>query len=298
MADLSVGRIINSNGGFYYVETAGSVITECRARGIFRKNGISPLVGDEVRFSVAPTGEGSVEEILPRKNFFNRPPCANIDMLICVSSVADPAPNQLVNDRMTVCAERRGVVPVMLFSKTDIKTAEYYVGIYEKAGMISFGFSAETGENIDRIRTLLKDRVCVLTGNSGVGKSSLLNALDPSLSLATAGISDKLGRGRHTTRTVTLYKLCGGLVADTPGFSVLDFENDEHIPPDELAYLFPEFLPYLGDCRFGSSCAHVKDKGCAVTEAVQNGLIARERWESYTAMYAEATEVENRKWDR
>ena len=284
------GLIVRALSGFYYVENGDGEIFECKARGVFRKAGIHPLVGDWVEFDVADQ-RGTVTEILERKNFMNRPPVANIDKLIIVSSVADPKPNLYVIDKITCFAKRKKTEPVVLFSKTDLGSCESYVEIYRKAGFESFGFSSVTGENTDKILDLFKDSVCCLTGNSGVGKSSLLNFLSPELGLATAEISTALGRGRHTTRDVSLYKIGNGFIADTPGFSSMDFENSELILKNDLPDCFPEFEPFIQACKFANNCSHRTDKGCAVREAVENGIIPTSRYESYLAMYDEVKDI-------
>lgn len=286
------GRILKSISGFYEVEAEGQLYT-CKARGVFRKTGTTPLVGDLVCMSAddAQT-EGTVDEILPRRNALSRPPVANLDNLFIVVSVCEPEPNTLVIDRLTAIAEYKQIEPVLVVTKSDLGSGEALLETYRKAGFRTFCVGEEDRQDVPTIRDLLRGRISAFTGNTGVGKSTLLNAIDPTLEIATAQISRKLGRGRHTTRHVELYRTCGGYVADTPGFSALDIENGEFIHKDELQNCFREFAPYLGDCRF-TSCAHVRDKGCRVLEAVQAGEIAPSRHESYVALYEEAKQIKD-----
>lgn len=279
------GLIMKSTAGFYYVRCDNGKIIECRARGVFRKQKISPLVGDNV--VVEHDGEkGTVTEISERKNYLIRPPVANLDKLVIVSSVTEPVPSLLILDKLTAMAVNKDIEPVVVFSKADLEDAQPYVEIYRKAGIESFAFSSKTGEGAEEIRNVFNNSVCALTGNTGVGKSSLLNCIAPGLELATSHISDKLGRGRHTTRTVELYELFGGYIADTPGFSSLDFENSEIIIKENLPFCFPEFEEYIGKCKF-VSCAHMGEKGCAVCAAADEGKIPQSRLESYKMMYNE-----------
>ena len=291
---LIKGTIIQSISGFYYIEAADAVY-ECKARGNFRKNNLSPLVGDTVDFEM--NGErGTVVKIYDRKNFLIRPPVANIDILFIVASADKPRPNLFIIDKLTAFAVYHNIRPVIVFSKTDLSDVSQYVDIYEKAGFTVITCSALTGEGFDEFRELVKDKICAFTGNSGVGKSSILNAMLPELKLETNEISDKLGRGRHTTRSVKLYKMLGGYIADTPGFSSVDFEtNGEKIFKDELPDCFPEFSQFVENCKFSLSCSHTADKGCAVVDAVKNGLIPSERHESYCKMYEEVKSL--KKWE-
>jgi len=284
---------MKSTAGFYYVRSEDGEITECRARGVFRKQKITPLVGDKVSIETDET-RGTVTDIYERRNSLVRPPVANLDKLIIISSVAEPAPNLLIIDKLTAMAVDKNIEPVVVFSKSDLKNASEYVEIYQKAGIESFSVSSKTGEGIEKFRNIFESSVCALTGNTGVGKSSILNSVDPQLALATAHISNKLGRGRHTTRTVELYELFGGYIADTPGFSSLDFENIEIILKENLQFCFPEFDKYLGQCKF-VSCAHIGEKGCRICEAVRNGEIPESRHESYKMIYDEVKDY--KEWE-
>lgn len=288
------GIVLKGIGGFYYVEAADSVF-ECKARGIFRKNKISPLPGDRVTITVSEQSENTIDSIEERKNKLKRPPLANLDQLFIVSSVCEPEPNRFVIDKMTAIAVKNGIKPLVVFTKSDLAETEKWIAIYRNSGIPAFAVSSVTKQGIDEVRAELKGKISAFTGNTGVGKSSLLNCLEPKLNLATSHISEKLGRGRHTTRQSELFHVCEGLVADTPGFSSFDIEKNGIIMKDELPECFPEFSPYLGQCRF-TSCAHVKDKGCAVIEAVEKGEIEKTRHESYIAMYEEVRDI--KEWKR
>lgn len=287
------GTILKGIGGFYYVEAANTVY-ECRARGVFRKDKTTPLVGDKVIVSVERNGENAIDEILERKNFLSRPPVANIDNLIIVASTVEPKPSALVIDKLIAVAEYKGIEPVLVISKADLSSAEELFEIYGKSGIITVPVSNKTGEGVDKVKELIKDKISAFTGNSGVGKTSLLNNLDPTLSLKTAEISQKLGRGRHTTRQAELFKTCGGLIMDTPGFSSFEINKDNLILKDELPYCFREFRKYLDSCKF-TSCTHTCDKGCAVVEAVKNGEISPSRHKSYVQLYNEVKDI--KQWD-
>ena len=286
------GFIIKATAGFYYVQCGGRVL-QCRARGIFRKEGISPLVGDRVRVSAPVGSDGTVEEILPRRNSLTRPPVANIDRLVVAASVASPPPVLLTVDKLTVLAVHNGIEPVVVFTKIDLRAADELIDVYHRAGIAVFAVSSVTGEGVDALRRKLAGGVSVFTGNSGVGKSSLLNRILPGLSLTTGAVSRKLGRGRHTTRTVELYPFpnapldgAGAWMADTPGFSSLEICGARRIRKEELPDAFPEFAPFIGRCRY-ADCAHVREEGCAVREAVVRGDIAPSRHASYCTLYEE-----------
>lgn len=279
------GLIMKGIGGFYYVETADGIF-ECKAKGKFRKERIVPLAGDRVKITVRDGEENTIDEIFERKNCLKRPPVANIDTLMIVVSVADPAPNTLVIDKMTVLAEKNRIEPVIVITKTDLGFFDELMDIYEKTGYRVIAVSGKTGVGVDEVKAVLKNRLTAFTGNSGVGKSTLINAVCPELSLETNEISTKLGRGRHTTRQAEIFHVAGGLVIDTAGFSSLDFQGEDIILKDDLQYYFPEFDRFLGQCRF-VSCSHTGDKGCKILEAVEKGEISRSRYDSYMALYNE-----------
>ena len=277
------GVIIKALSGFYYVRTEKETV-ECRARGRFRLDGSSPLVGDRVEISVDAHGKGRVDKILPRKNFFVRPAVANIDMLIAVASEVEPITDPFLIDRVTTTAEHNGCEVVICVNKTDASDCSRLKDIYSSTGYRVIGTSALTGEGIPELADCIAGKVCAFSGNSGVGKSSILNALEPSLGLKTGEISEKLGRGRHTTRHVEIFPVAGGYCADTPGFASFDVEQMPPIPKEELQRAFPEFEPYIGLCRF-DDCAHMKEPDCAVREAVSSGAVNQSRYDSYRRLY-------------
>lgn len=283
------GLIMKGIGGFYYVETADGIF-ECRAKGKFRKEKMIPLAGDRVKITVRDGEENTIDEIGKRKNCLKRPPAANIDTLMIVVSVADPAPNTLVIDKMTVLAEKNHIEPVIVITKTDLGSCGNLKETYSRTGYRVIPASGRTGEGLDEMKELLKNRLTAFTGNSGVGKSTLINALCPGLSLETNEISTKLGRGKHTTRQAEIFHVGDGLVMDTAGFSSLELIGEDVILKEDLACYFPEFDQYLGQCRF-TSCSHTNDKGCKICEAVRNGEISASRHESYIALYNEVKDL-------
>ena len=288
------GYIVKGIGGFYYVE-AEQTIYECKARGVFRKRGTTPLAGDWVQICI-DNNTGTIEEIFPRKNMLVRPPCANIDQMFLVTSVCDPSPNLLVLDKMIAVAEDQEMEPILVISKTDLQSPHELENIYRKVGIQVIEVSSVSGQGIAQIKMLLKDKISVFTGNSGVGKSSLLNCISPEFRQETGIISSKLGRGKHTTRQVELLKLpCGGYVADTPGFSTMDMERYNIVKKEHLQYCFREMKPYITQCKF-SSCSHTCEKGCAVLRAVEQGEITQSRHNSYTAMYEQVKD--KKEWER
>ena len=288
------GILLKAIAGFYYVEAGGNIY-ECKARGIFRKNGETPTVGDLLEFEVIDGLKGIISKIMPRKNLLVRPPIANVDRLFIVSSHDTPAPNALLIDRLTAIAVNNDIEPIIVFNKCDLGQMEEWKNLYTRAGFKCIVASGVNGEGCDEIKELLKDKVSAFTGNSGVGKSSLLNFMFPDLGLKTGEVSSKLGRGRHTTRHVELYSLCGGYVADTPGFSSLDIERTMPLKKDELPFVFPDFSDYLGFCKF-TSCTHTVEKGCAVLEAMENGEIEKTRVESYISIYNEIKDI--KEWEK
>lgn len=288
------GILLKAIVGFYYVEAGGNIY-ECKARGIFRKNGETPTVGDTLEFEVIDNLKGVVTKIMPRKNLLVRPPIANVDRLFIVSSHNTPAPNALLIDRLTAIAVNNDIEPVIVFNKSDLGQMDDWKRLYTTAGFKCVITSGVNGDGCDEIIEMVKGKVSAFTGNSGVGKSSLLNCMFPDLGLKTGDVSSKLGRGRHTTRHVELYPVCGGYVADTPGFSSLDIERTMPLKKEELPFVFPDFSDYLGCCRF-TSCTHTVEKGCAVLEAVQNGELEKSRVESYIAIYNEIKDI--KEWEK
>lgn len=287
------GIIIKGIGGFYYVEAADEIF-ECKARGIFRKSGVKPLAGDRVLISINDNAENTIEKIYDRKNALERPPVANVDKLFIVSSVCEPKPVLLIIDRLTALATVKNIEPIVVFTKNDLDDASEFISIYKKAGIKVFSVSCVNGDGVELVKNELKGCISAFCGNTGVGKSSLLNAIDPSLTLKTGEISDKLGRGRHTTRHSEMIKVDGGYVADTPGFSSFDSEENEIILKDDLPYAFKEFEDFIGECKF-TSCLHVKDKGCRILQAVEDGDIPVSRHESYCTMMEEAKNI--KEWE-
>ena len=281
------GLVLQSIGGFYYVETADAVY-ECKARGAFRKEGVSPLAGDRVAVTIGDNGKGVLEEILPRRNALVRPPIANVDCLAIVASVAEPKPNLLLLDKLIAIAEDNAIEPIVVITKSDLEDTAALEDVYRKAGLPLFTVTNTDPTSARALAAFLAGKLTAFTGNSGVGKSSLLNVIDPALCRETGEISKKLGRGRHTTRSVVLFPLSGGgYLADTPGFSALDLERTQPIDKDDLFACFREFEPYFGQCRF-TGCSHVSEPDCAIRTAVKNGEIAPSRYDSYVAMYNEA----------
>ena len=283
MTEQRSGRIVKALSGFYYVDCGGEVV-ECRARGIFRKEHITPLVGDYVTFSVE-RGKGTLETIAPRKNSFLRPAVSNLDALVVLASGANPVTDPFLIDRVCAIAGDRGVPVLLCVNKVDLAAAERLIGIYRHAGFAVFPTSAATGAGIAALRAAICGKTVAFTGNSGVGKSSVLNCLDRRFAIETGEVSEKLGRGRHTTRHVELYALGENTFAiDTPGFSSFDTEQMELVVKENLQYAFPDFAPFLGHCRY-HDCAHLREPGCAVTQALADGELEQTRYDSYVRLY-------------
>ena len=286
---MAEGIIVKSIGGLYFTESSDNVY-DCKARGDFRNKGIAPCVGDRAVFE-----DGVITEILPRKNHLIRPPLSNLDQLIFVVSVAEPSPNMLLLDKFIAVAEYQNIEPVIVITKTDIEDCSRIVSIYEKTGISIYTIDYNSDNPAEKIRVLLKDKISAFTGNSGVGKSTLLNEVCGDFNIPTGEISKKLGRGKHTTRHAELYKLpWGGYIADTPGFSTFETNKYNIIRKEDLADCFREFRQYEGDCRF-RDCSHTTEKGCRIIEAVENGEIPQSRHESYCSMYDEAKQI--REWE-
>lgn len=291
------GLIIKATGGFYYV-LCGETVYECRARGVFRKRELSPLVGDRVTISVLPKEKGYIRAVHERKNSLVRPPLANIDRLVMVVSVAEPAPNLLVMDKLIAVAEHQDVEPVLVFTKCDLADPEPYAQIYRKVGFEVYEVCSTEHRGTEAVLKMLEGRISAFCGNSGAGKSTLLNEILPELSLSTAEISKKLGRGRHTTRHTELFAIeGGGWVADTPGFSAIEMERMEIIRKDALQYCFREFEPYIMKCKF-TGCSHTSEKGCAVLAAKEQGIIPESRHKNYCIMYEEAKQIKEWELDK
>ena len=289
MADKLTGRIIRSISGFYDVQTSSGLVN-CRARGILRKDGQSPLTGDMVEITVE-RGKGMVERILPRRNRFVRPAVANLDALVVFAANVNPVTAPFLIDRVAAIAGDQEVPVVLCINKCDLDPALDLAKIYNAAGFTVICASAQTGEGVEELRQLLRGKRTAFTGNSGVGKSSMLNRLCPELALPVGEVSEKLGRGRHTTRHVELYMLEEGTyVADTPGFSSFDTDQMDVILKENLQYAFPDFGPYIGQCQF-HDCSHRKEPGCAVTKAMEEGALEQTRYDSYLRLYEKASQI-------
>lgn len=286
---MEQGRIVKALSGFYYVQTADETVVECRARGKFRKDGQTPLVGDNVRFT-RQGSSGTVEEILPRRNAFLRPAVANLDLLVVFASCVIPVTEPFLIDRICAIAGNQNVPVVICINKCDLNKGEALEKIYRNAGYATVCTSAQTGEGIEELARLMENKLCAFTGNSGVGKSSILNRLDAKLNLQVGEVSEKLGRGRHTTRHVELYRLPGGAwVADTPGFSSFDTERMDLVLKENLQFAFADFAPFVGKCQF-NDCAHLAEPGCAIRKALEAGEIEPTRYDSYVRLYEKAKE--------
>ena len=293
MVEKQMGRIIRSLSGFYDVQLPGQVVT-CRGRGVLRKQHVTPLTGDMVEITVEH-GKGMVEAVLPRKNSFVRPAVANVDALAIFAASVNPVTEPFLIDRVTAIAGNQNVMSVICINKCDLDPAQQLRETYEKAGFPVIATSAVTGEGIEQLRALLKGKLTAFTGNTGIGKSSILNALCPGLNLATGEVSEKLGRGRHTTRHVELYTLDEDtFVMDTPGFSSFDTDQMDVILKENLQYAFPDFAPFVGTCQF-ADCSHRQEPGCAVRAALAEGKIMPSRYDSYLKLYEKSAQI--KQWE-
>ena len=286
------GKIIRGIAGFYYVHVVESGVYECKAKGIFRKDGIKPLVGDDVEIEILDEKdmEGNIMQILPRRNDLIRPAVANIDQALVVFAAAKPKPHFQLLDRFLVMMESKEIPAILCFNKSDIVDDAEIASlkeIYENCGYPLLFTSAKEETNIDELKELLRGKTTAIAGPSGVGKSSLINQLQSGVKMETGSISRKIERGKHTTRHSELIVLEeGSYIVDTPGFSSLYVGDMEK---EELKYCFPEFSAYEGKCRF-NGCSHTHEPGCAVREAVEEGKIHRMRYEDYTFLYRELQE--------
>ncbi len=281
---MAEGRIVKGIAGFYYVDCGGTVY-ECKAKGIFRKDGTKPLPGDRVVISVFGE-EGSIDSILPRKNELIRPSVANVDQALVVFAVKDPDPSFGLLDRMLIMMGVVGLPVLIVFNKEDLSSelCTHYSSIYEKAGYRVLPVSARTGEGIDTLKEFLRGKTTTVAGPSGVGKSSILNALTGCELMQAGELSEKLGRGKHTTRHSELFRIAeDSYLIDTPGFGSL---NLPRMGKDELRKYYPEFAEYTGECRF-SPCSHTHEPDCGVKRAVEKGLVGEERYKGYTKLYSE-----------
>ncbi len=291
---IKEGLIIKLLGGIYFVE-ASDVVYECKAKGVFRNRNLSPVCGDWVEIQITDGETPVISKVFDRKSLIIRPQLANLDYLVLVNSVCEPSPNLLLIDKFIAIAEYKGIEPVVVFTKTDKKSEEELVSIYKNVGISVFAVDNTTGQGCEELKEILSGKLSAFTGNTGVGKSSLLNNLFPDLNLDTGEISKKLGRGKHTTRHVELFKLHdGGYVADTPGFSSFDTNKYDIIFKDELASCFREFSGFTGKCKF-QDCNHISEPGCEIIRAVNDGIISKSRHENYVKMFEEAKNL--KEWE-
>ncbi|MBQ7357595.1 MAG: ribosome small subunit-dependent GTPase A [Clostridia bacterium] len=291
MADNAKGRIIKGVGGLYTVRLSDRDL-QCRARGSFRHSNITPLVGDCVTLGIDERGDAVIDRIDERKNSLIRPPLANIDYIFVTMAAASPKPMLDMTDKLCAILEHNYITPVIVVGKCELdrEYANEIKSIYEKAGYRVFILSCVTGEGIDEIQAFvdgnLAGKISAFAGASGVGKSTLLNKLFPSLELGTGEVSRKVERGKHTTRTVTLFEVCGegGYLADTPGFSMLDFDRFDFFDIENLPNVFPEIHECVGLCKY-TKCSHTKEEGCEVLKKVRRGEMAKSRHDSYVELY-------------
>ncbi len=286
------GKIIKGIAGFYYIWCEDENLYECKAKGGFRKDGIKPLVGDDVEIQVLDEAQrlGNVEEILPRKNELIRPAVANVDQAMIIFAMAEPMPNLNLLDRFLVMMEWQNLDTVICFSKQDVvdgEREEQLKVIYRLCGNQVLAFSSKENTGMEEVRQCLKGKTTVLAGPSGVGKSSLLNRLYPQAQSETGAISEKIGRGKHTTRHSELFHIDKGtFLFDTPGFSSLRLPD---VPKEELKHYFTEFTPYIGQCKY-LGCTHIHEPGCVVREKLEKGIICHSRYDNYVQMFEELAE--------
>jgi len=285
---MAEGTIIKALSGFYYVEEPDGLLA-CRGRGKLRREGVSPMVGDRVSYTRSGDS-GTIDAVLPRRNSFIRPAVANVDLLVVFAAAVNPITDPFLIDQVMAIAASRQVPSLLVINKCDCDRGESLAEIYRQAGISVLQTSAKTGEGIDALRQLLSGKTAALTGNSGVGKSSVLNALEPGFAIPTGEVSEKLGRGRHTTRHVELYTLGDARVVDTPGFSAFDTEQMDLVYKEKLQEYFVEFLPHIGKCRF-DDCAHLNEPGCVILEALEAGEIHPSRHASYRRLYESAAKI-------
>ncbi len=285
--NLFAGTVIKSIGGIYSVKHFQQVI-ECKARGVFRKDNIYPVVGDVVMFS-----DGVIREIITRKNFIVRPPLANLDVMVFVVSMCKPSPNLTLLDKFIAVCEYKNIKPIIALTKVDLADYQKIYNTYKSIGIDVYIIDYINDPQHLEFKKALANNMCAFTGNSGAGKSTLLNSLDSSLNIPTGEISEKLGRGKHTTRHAEVYQLDNGaLIADTPGFSTFETNRYDIIKKEQLAQCFREFSPYVNSCKF-SDCSHTKEKGCAIISAVNNGDIPKSRYVSYCEMFENAKKLKD-----
>lgn len=312
IAQTTLGKIIGVSGGLYKIKTFDDPgeLLYCRAKGAFRHSGLVPLVGDTVRIRLERSDSNAeigclIESVSERKNALIRPPMANLDCMFVSMAAASPSPILPTVDKLIAIAEHNGIEPYIVIEKCELdrEKAEEIRKIYELGGFKVFTVSCVTGEGIDGLRDFiyseLSGKTSAFSGASGVGKSTLMNMLFPSLSLETGNISRKIERGKHTTRSVELYCLERDgqtvYIADTPGFSMLDFKNFDFFSKDDLPYTFREFVPLIGQCRY-TKCSHTKEDGCAILEEIKNGRISQSRHESFLEIYSILKD--KKEWDK
>ena len=305
MSEFVKGIIIKGLGGLYDIKTDDGSIVSCKAKGAFRHEGVTPYAGDRVVLKTSDKG-AVIEEITDRKNHLIRPPVANLDILFTVIAAAKPSPMLPITDKLISIAEFNKIEPVIIVSKCDLDAdmAESIADIYRKSGFTVFvsGLESNKDELISFVKQCANGKISAFAGASGVGKSTVMNAIFPKLSLETGDVSKKTERGKHTTRHVELFELSeltddsnmSGYIADTPGFSLIDFTRFDFYKKDDLVYTFREFEDYLGTCKY-TKCSHTSEDGCKIIEAVNNGDISRERHQSYVEIY---NTLKNKKeWD-